>query len=142
MLRVSRLTDYAVLVLCHLASKPGVLVSAKQVSDATSITETTSSKILKLLNKSKIISSTRGAKGGYCLEKKLDAVSIIDVIAAIDGSPSVTMCCEENQGNCDLESLCSSKQGWNKVNKALLSTLSSFTLADFITFEEKIAHAG
>lgn len=132
MIRLSRMADYAVNILCELSFKQGKMLSAHYLSNQTNISETTVMKLLKQLNKANIISSTRGAKGGYMLKHPADAISILNVIEAIDGPLSVTLCHSDDHDGCDLQSQCSAQSGWHRINQALIMTLKHFTLLHFI----------
>jgi FeS assembly SUF system regulator len=134
MLRVSKLTDYAVVVLTRLAdaqrSLGAVMQTSPGISTATGIPEPTVAKVLKALATSGLVASYRGARGGYRLVKPLSAVSVADVIAAIDGPIALTACVEGGQGGCDVQSLCAVKGRWDLVNGAIYQALSDITLAD------------
>ena len=74
--------------------------------------------------------SQRGARGGYRLAKPLAAISIADVIAAIDGPIALTACVDGQQGCCEVESMCAVKGRWDLVNDAIYQALSTITLAE------------
>ena len=84
MLRLSKLTDYAVVVLVRLGGSEGVQTSTG-IAAATGIPEPTVAKVLKTLAASDLVASQRGARGGYRLNRSLAAIPIADVIAAVDG---------------------------------------------------------
>jgi FeS assembly SUF system regulator len=134
MLRLSKLTDYAVVVLVRLADGQRAGGDAVQtspgISAATGVPEPTVAKVLKALAASSLVLSQRGARGGYRLAKPLGAVSIADVIAAIDGPIALTACVDGQQGCCEVESMCAVKGRWDLVNDAIQQALSSITLAD------------
>ncbi|MCW3476455.1 SUF system Fe-S cluster assembly regulator [Limobrevibacterium gyesilva] len=135
MLRLSKLTDYAVVVLIRLdegqraAGCDGVQTSPG-IAAATGVPEPTVAKVLKALSASSLVVSQRGARGGYRLLRPLDAIAIADVIAAIDGPIALTACVDGNQGGCEVQSLCAVKGRWDLVNDAIQGALSSITLAD------------
>ena len=85
MIKVNRLTDYATLIICEMATKKGEIISAKILSEKTKVSETTVIKLLKMLLKKDIIKSHRGISGGYKLIKELDEISVLDVVEAIEG---------------------------------------------------------
>lgn len=129
MLRLSRLTDYAVVVLVQLAQVDGV-ETAPCIAAATGIPEPTVAKVLKKLAQNGLVSSQRGAHGGYRLVRPLDAVPVSDVIVAIDGPIALTACVEGTGGSCDSASLCPMAGRWGVVNDAISDALASITLAD------------
>jgi FeS assembly SUF system regulator len=129
MLRLSKLTDYAVVVLVHLAAKEGVQTSPG-IAAATGVPEPTVSKVLKILACSDLVSSQRGPRGGYRLNRGLAAIPIADVIAAIDGPIALTACVESSTSGGGSEGLCPMRGRWDPVNDAIYKALSEITLAD------------
>jgi FeS assembly SUF system regulator len=134
MLRLSKLTDYAVVVLIRLADRSrAVTCEAVQTSPGiaalTGIPEPTVAKVLKALSAAGLVASQRGARGGYRLIKPLHAVSVADVIAAIDGPIALTACVDGGDG-CDVQAVCAVKGRWDLVNDAIHAALASITLAD------------
>src|SRR4051812_23843405 len=129
MLRLSKLTDYAVVVLVRLSVMEGVQTSPG-LATATSIPEPTVAKVLKALAASDLVSSQRGARGGYRLNRDLSAIPIADVIAAIDGPIALTACVEGTGLGCESQGLCPMRGRWDPVNDAIHKALSAITLAD------------
>jgi len=139
MLRLSKLTDYAVVVLVRLAQADAALAHAGQVAGmqtspgiaaATGIPEPTVAKVLKILTGGGLVASQRGARGGYRLLRPLGSIPIADVIAAIDGPIALTACVEGSTGGCESKSLCPVRGRWDPVNTAIREALSAITLAD------------
>lgn len=130
MLRLSKLTDYGVVVLSHMARRSGRLVSAGEVADMTLLPEPTVAKILKLLARENIIQSHRGAQGGYVLDRDLAQISVAALVTALDGPVALTACVDGQEGNCSVESLCPMRGGWDRVNAAVRAALDSVTLAE------------
>jgi FeS assembly SUF system regulator len=129
MLRLSKLTDYAVVVLVRLGSGDGVQTSPG-ISAATGIPEPTVAKVLKALAGSGLVASQRGARGGYRLMRPLGAIPIADVIAAIDGPIALTACVDGGTGVCEVERICPVRGRWDPVNDAIHQALSAITLAE------------
>jgi FeS assembly SUF system regulator len=129
MLRLSRLTDYAVVVLVRLSQTDGVQ-GAPGISNTTGIPEPTVAKVLKALAATGLVASQRGAHGGYRLMRPLAAIPIADVIAAIDGPIALTACVEGAATPCEMERLCPMRGRWDPVNEAIQQALTSITLAD------------
>jgi FeS assembly SUF system regulator len=131
MLRISKLTDYGTVVLAHLASQTNVVVSATDVSTATGIALPTVSKLLKSLARAELVTSTRGASGGYRLNRNAAAISAADVIDALEGPVSITECSGEHS-NCDYESVCSVGSSWRRINNAIRHALEDVSLLDLL----------
>jgi FeS assembly SUF system regulator len=130
MIKLSRLTDYAVVILAEMAKNTENLASAAYISEVTNIPEPTVSKVLKLLAKSDIIGSTRGVNGGYALNIKSKDLKVTDVIEAMEGPISLTACVAGSDDECVLESMCALSGRWNPVNNAMKTALSQVSLAD------------
>lgn len=131
MIKLSKLTDYAVVILYEMAREGGVRLSAASLAERTRVPEPTVAKILKLLVRKDLIISTRGIKGGYALEKKPDEVRVRDVIAAIEGPVTLTACIHDGK-ECPMEDVCALKSGWQVVNNAVEESLGRVTLADMM----------
>jgi FeS assembly SUF system regulator len=129
MLRLSKLTDYAVVVLVRLGGTEGVQTSPA-IAAATGIPEPTVAKVLKTLSAGDLVSSQRGARGGYRLNRSLSAIPIADVIAAVDGPIALTACVDGSPSGCESQGLCPMRGRWDPVNQAIHAALSSITLAD------------
>ena len=129
MLRLSKLTDYGVVVLVQLASGE-VVQTAPGIARATGIPEPTVSKVLKTLAGSDLVASQRGARGGYRLARPLHDMPIAHVIAAIDGPITVAACVEGGTGSCEASGLCPVQGRWDRVNEAIHRALLDITLAD------------
>ena len=132
MLKLSKLTDYAVVVLVRLSYADGTAGDSVQTSpgiaQATGVPEPTVAKVLKALAGAGLVASQRGARGGYRLVRKLPEIPVADVIAAIDGPIALTACVEG--GCCEAEHFCSMAGRWDPVNTAIREALSGITLAD------------
>ena len=129
MLRLSKLTDYAVVVLVRLAGMEGVQTSPG-IAAATGIPEPTVAKVLKILAGSDLVSSQRGARGGYRLNRDLARIPIADVIAAVDGPIALTACVDGSTSECESRGLCPMRGRWDPVNDAIRNALSNITLAE------------
>ncbi len=128
MFRLSKLTDYAVVVLVRLAASEGVQTSPG-VSQVTGVPEPTVAKVLKALSAAGLVASQRGARGGYQLVRPLSAVSVADVIAAIDGPIAMAACVEGSTSGCEA-TCCQVRGRWDVVNQSVRSALAAISLAD------------
>jgi FeS assembly SUF system regulator len=130
MLRISKLTDYAVVLGTHLAAYPGSH-TVRDLGEATRIPQPTVSKVLKMLARADIVSSTRGAHGGYHLARAPEAIAISEVIDAIEGPIAVTECAsDEDAGSCEHEGRCETQANWQRINQAIQKALDGISLAD------------
>ena len=129
MLRLSKLTDYAVVVLIRL-SHGEVVQTSPGIAAGIGLPEPTVAKVLKALASSGLVSSQRGARGGYRLARPLSAIPVTDVVAAIDGPIALTACVEGSGAGCEAECLCPVRGRWDLVNDAVRQALGRITLAD------------
>jgi len=132
MLRVSKLTDYAVVVLTRLSEGEAVM-TPPAIATLTGVPEPTVAKVLKALGAGGFVLSTRGARGGYRLAMALDRITIADVIAAIDGPIALTACVDGGVGGCDVHTMCSVRGRWDPVNDGVRRALQAITVADMVT---------
>lgn len=131
MLRISKLTDYGTVVLAHLADHQASVCSAADVATATGVALPTVSKLLKLLARAELVTSTRGANGGYRLSRPPHEISAADVIDALDGPVSITEC-SSSDGDCEHEGVCSVGGAWQRINVAIRRALRDITLNDLV----------
>ncbi len=129
MLRISKLTDYGTVVLAHLAGNDAGFQSASDVASATGVGVATVSKLLKMLNKAGLVTSTRGAQGGYRLAHKAGDISAAAIIDALEGPVSITEC-SASDSHCDLEDVCNVGSAWQRINIAIRRSLDEISLAD------------
>lgn len=129
MLRISRLTDYGTVLLAHLAAHQATVCSAAGVAEATGIAPPTVSKLLKSLARAGLVTSTRGANGGYRLARPPQDISAADVIDALEGPVSITEC-SANDSHCDYEDTCSVGNSWQRINVAIRRALEDVSLVD------------
>jgi FeS assembly SUF system regulator len=139
MFRLSKMTDYGVVVLGQLAGQRGRLLSAPEVAEATGLANATVSQVLKTLATAGLVTSHRGARGGYELARDPQAVTVRELVVAFEGPLAVTACVEGAEDNCAVESLCLMAGGWEQVNTAIRVALDSVTLADLL---RPITHFG
>lgn len=129
MLRLSKMTDYGTLVLAELARRPETRHSAAELAERTGLAGPTASKILKNLARAGLVTSTRGAQGGYALARPAVDITAADIIDTLEGPVAVTECSHE-EGDCSLEPTCGVGQGWQKINRAIRGALEGVTLDD------------
>jgi FeS assembly SUF system regulator len=129
MIKISKLADYGLVILNYLAAQRQRCYSAQVLAERTGIALPTVSKVLKLLNEAQVITSSRGANGGYRLEKDPEKLNLTEIITAVDGLPALTECCQvENE--CVHDQRCALRSNWRFINQVIIHALSQFTLAD------------
>lgn len=129
MLKLTKLTDYATVIMSHMAKDYAQTHATHDISEATGIAQPTVSKILKLLVKAKVVSSVRGAKGGYLLARMPEKITLATVICALEGPIALTECSASHK-NCEQAAGCEVKGNWGLINQKIFNALESVTLAD------------
>lgn len=130
MIRLNRLTDYAVVLLTQMATRSACLTSAQQIADQGALPLPTVAKLLNALARAGIVVSHRGATGGYTLGRPAVQISVADIVQALEGPIALTACAEGSDAACEVETLCPMAGNWNKVNQAIRRALEGVTLAD------------
>lgn len=128
MLKLGKLTDYATVLLAAMAAAPERLHAAQELAQRTSVAAPTVAKLMKQLQQGGLVSSTRGARGGYRLLRAPAHVTVADVIRALEGPIALTDCAVH--GACALEAGCGAKAPFRLINAAITQALEAVTLAD------------
>jgi FeS assembly SUF system regulator len=131
MLKLSKLTDYATVILSYMAKDKSRVHVALDIAEATGIAQPTASKILKILVKARVLCSVRGAKGGYKLAREPERITVASVISALEGPIALTECSGSHK-SCEQASGCSIQGNWHLINQKISQALESVTLADMI----------
>jgi FeS assembly SUF system regulator len=133
MVRLGKLTDYALVVMTCIARGHDLSVrTARDLAAETKLPMPTVSKLLKGLLQSGLLISQRGTKGGYLLAKKPKDISIVEIIAALEGPFALTECSTSVIGLCEIEECCPIKNNQRVINQAVRGALERITLADLI----------
>ncbi|GAB2797037.1 SUF system Fe-S cluster assembly regulator [Halomonas shantousis] len=125
---MSKLTDYAAVVMAQIARHPQQAHAAAELSEVVQLPYPTVSKTLKMLARAGLLESRRGVLGGYRLARPASSITASDIIAAIEGPVAVTECSHAD-GGCDLLGTCGVADNWQRVSLAIGALLDSVTLA-------------
>lgn len=128
MVILSKLADYGVIIATHLAAHPERQMTAAALAKETSLPRATVAKILKALAHGGVVAGARGAAGGYRLARDAGAISITEVVAAIDGMMGVTQCTVHD--DCKRSHFCATRPHWKRINDVVNTALSAVTLDD------------
>lgn len=131
MLRITRLTDYATLLMTVLAAAPDTVHSAAALAERTHLELTTVSKVLKSLAQAGLVEGLRGVNGGYRMARAPQAVSLFEIVEAIEGPLEMTECSGDHS-RCEHESHCGVAPHWRQVNDIIADTLRGMTLAQML----------
>lgn len=140
MFRLSKLADYGIVIMTNLARRPDQQFSAAEIASDSLIPQPTVSKILKMLTRADLLTSHRGAKGGYGLSRSSNKITVAEVITAIEGPIALTACIDEGPGVCDIEKLCPARANWQRINDAIRGALDGINMAEMaLTIPEAFA---
>ncbi len=131
MLRVSKLTDYATVVMTCLAAAGDDVLSAQVLAERARLELPTVSKLLKQLAHAGLVTSFRGVNGGYRLARAPQAITVAEIVTAMEGPIGMTEC-SAHSGQCGHEAHCGVRVNWQRISQAIATALDSVTLADMI----------
>src|ERR1700761_8653002 len=131
MFRVSRLTDYATVVMACIATHPDAVLSTPDIAEEAPLELPTVSKLLKLLGHAGLVESFRGVNGGYRLARPAEAISVAEIVEAMEGPLGMTEC-SLSEGHCERQQQCGVRGSWQRINNVLDNALRSMSLADML----------
>ena len=128
MLRVTKLTDYATVVLTVLAARPGDVLSAADLAEQSGLEIPTVAKVLRPLAQAGLVEGFRGAGGGYRMARDPAAISLVEIVEAMEGPLGMTEC-SLHAGSCGIEQSCGVRANWRRINDVVADALRGVTLA-------------
>ncbi len=131
MLRVTKLTDYATLVLTVLAARPGDVLSAPDLAEHAGLEAPTVAKVLKPLAQAGLVEGFRGANGGYRLARDPAAINLVEIVEAMEGPLGMTEC-SLHDGQCGIEQSCGVRANWRRINDVVADALRGVSLAEML----------
>ncbi|MFZ9035166.1 MAG: SUF system Fe-S cluster assembly regulator [Francisellaceae bacterium] len=135
MLRISKLADYAVMIVAKMAQQPDRIYSASELVEMTALNLPTVRKLLKTLSTQKILIAKRGAEGGYSLAMQPLEISLVDIIEAVDGKIAFTECCQPDDHHCQLVK-CQMSGAWARINWRIRNVLDEVKILEFVMTEK------
>ncbi len=140
MLRISKIVDYGILVLSHMARHATDVCSAAELAASLNLGPATVSKVLKLLAQHELVLSIRGARGGYRLGRMPQDINVAQIIDALEEQPFGLTECTAVPGVCSVEDACHIRPHWLRINNIVRQTLESVSLADMQADVELLDH--
>ncbi|GHH48240.1 MULTISPECIES: SUF system Fe-S cluster assembly regulator [Gammaproteobacteria] len=131
MLRVTKLTDYATVVLTVLAARPGEVLSANELAEHAGLEPPTVSKLLKPLAQAGLVEGLRGVRGGYRLARAAGEITLIEIVEAMEGPLAITECSQDH-GQCGIAHQCGVRSNWRLINDVVADALRGVTLAQML----------
>ncbi len=139
-MRLSSMADYAVVTMCAAARHCGFArVSASDLAAETGLPLPTVQKLVSTLSKAGLLKAMRGAGGGIQLSRPAAAITLADIVEAIEGPIALTACVEDGRHDCGLEASCSVRPHWGMVNKAMRGALAQVRLSELARLKESVA---
>jgi len=136
MLSLTRKTEYALIAMSHLASKPERLASAREIADLYRIPLPVLTNILKTLNRSGLVESERGVRGGYRLAQDPQEISLATLIGAIEGPVRLVKCSSDRKskshGDCGLMAWCPVRSPALRIHDRLHRFLEEVSLDEIV----------
>lgn len=129
-MRLSNLADYAVVMMRTAATHcGGSRISATDLSAETGIPLPTTQKLVSLLTRAGLMKSVRGAGGGVRLARPAAAISLADIIEAVEGPIALTPCVDAGKHDCGMEGSCGVQPHWSVINGSVRDALDNVSLA-------------
>ena len=130
MLRLNRMTDYAIVVLGALAHRHGDVLATAHLAELTGLAQPTVAKVSKILSAADLVETQRGVRGGYRLIKASADISLVDIVEAMEGPIAVTDCVDEAQAASAISDFCFMSSPSSHVNLAIRNALNDVSLED------------
>ena len=132
MLKLTKRTEYGLIALVHLADREGDVVSAREIGEHYPVPKRLLAEALKALQQEGVLDSTRGAHGGYRLARPAEEITLGDVVAALEGRPSLTSCeglgAMERSGACEVEAVCPIRTPLQRLRSGIWDLLQGVSL--------------
>jgi len=135
MMKLSRMTDYGVVVLSRMAQGQSSVATAPALAQATGLPAPSVSKLLKTFARAGLVMSQRGHHGGYRLARSPDEINVADIITALEGPVAMAACVDGAEGQCGVEMSCPIRGRWDRVNTAIRRALEGISLSELATPE-------
>ncbi len=129
-MRLSRLADYAIMLMTHAAQHPAESHTAAESAAATQLPVPTVARVMARLRRAGLLASERGARGGYRLGRPAAAIPVGAIVSLFDGPVMLTRCARSGPRQCEIEALCPSRVGLQRLNLAVHKALDDVTLAE------------
>ncbi len=132
-MRLSNMADYGVVVMSAAARHCGsVRVSATDLAQETGLALPTVQKLVSMMSKAGLLRSARGTGGGIQLARPAAAISLADIIEAVEGPIAMTSCVDTGKHDCAMEGRCHVQPHWTLVNDAVRGALSGINLTSLV----------
>ena len=136
MLALTKKTDYALIAMAVMSNRQADVISAREIAAMTKVPQAILTNILKMLSTAGLVTSVRGANGGYALARPVANISLRELITAIEGPIQFVQCAlepaESRRSPCELESSCPVRSPALRVHDRLDSFLANVSLEEIV----------
>jgi FeS assembly SUF system regulator len=129
MIRLNKMTDYAVVLMTELALSGEIMASA-DLARRTTLPQPAVAKLLKVLAQGGLTVAHRGRAGGYGLGRPAEDISVAQIIEVVEGPLAVTACIDGTHDNCELKRTCPMNGRWEMVNTVIRRALNGVSLTE------------
>jgi FeS assembly SUF system regulator len=129
MIRITKTTDYGIVLLTHMADQPHRRFNAPELAHEVQLPLPMVSKILKTLAREGLLASHRGVTGGYALARGPEEIPVSEIIVALEGPIAITECIDDSPGECTQEAVCPLRSNWHVINAAIRQALDGIRLS-------------
>lgn len=132
MLTLTKRAEYALVAISHLANCRGQICSARDIAEEHRVPLPLLMNVLKRMTQANLVSSTRGSRGGYQLAQDPSAISLHELILAVDAPIALVPCAHSDSeaSRCEREDVCAIRGPLNRVHAAFETFLESVSIAD------------
>ena len=132
MLKLTKRTEYGLIAVLHLADREGEVVPAREIAERYPLPQRLLAEVLKDLGRSGIVESQRGAAGGYWLARSSDAITLGQIVEALEGAPALTSCqdlgASSSDGECEVQPVCPIRSPLTRLRQGIWAMLEGTTL--------------
>ena len=130
-MRLTHLADYAVVIMTAAARREaGARLSASELALETGVPLPTTQKLMGRLAAEGLLTSVRGAAGGFTLARPAERITLADIVEAVEGPIALTMCADGTNHDCALDKVCHVKPHMGVVGNAIRGALGAVSLTE------------
>lgn len=138
MLKINKKVEYALMALKFMADNraSNSLISAREICEEFHTPFDTTAKVMQVMNNHHVLSSVKGIRGGYSLNKDLHEITYMELVRMIEGREEVSSICSNHKGTCELKGHCNISAPVENLNRKLNAFLEKLTLEDLLLSQE------
>jgi Rrf2 family protein len=142
LVRLTARSEYGLLAMIDLASIAGSQpISAREIAERQGIPLKFLEQLLVALRRAGVVSSVRGAHGGFTLDRGAADVTVLEIVEALEGPLTTTVCDGERAANCGKTGSCAASIVWTRATDAVRDVFEDTTL-DQLVVQQRSLDAG